>query len=219
MTAKGRRRRMYYERRIFLLALLAGLPGSAVALSMLWLGNFTPKVQWTLTVLIGGFAAAAAELTLATGAVQSAAQERAGVSIAWGEAVFEAYGYGQQPGEAFAATDAWLQVTGADLLLRWDCEDSDSSAGQAWAHSEIDYMAIDIHAWSPAQPTVIELEQAFALQALAADPGLSSYRSLNFAAVAAAVHAEGTDALALTSTHAFTDSQFSFVHAMALASL
>ncbi len=27
---------MYYERRIFLLAVLAGLPGSAVALIMLW---------------------------------------------------------------------------------------------------------------------------------------------------------------------------------------
>ena len=174
-----------------------------------------------LTVLIGGFAAASGELTLATGAVQSTAQDRAGVSIAWGEAVFDAYGYGQESTEAFAAADTWLQVTGADLLLRWDFENSgsDSGAGQAWAHSEIDYMAIDIHAWSPARPTVIELEQAFALQPPAADLGPSSYGSLNFAAVAAAVQAEGTDALALTSTQAFTDSQFSFVHAMALASL
>jgi hypothetical protein len=174
-----------------------------------------------LKVLIGGFAAASGELTLATGAVQSTAQDRAGVSIAWGEAVFDAYGYGQEPTGAFAAADTWLQVTGADLLLRWDFENSgsDSGAGQAWAHSEIDYMAIDIHAWSPARPTVIELEQAFALQPLAADLGPSSYGSLNFAAVAAAVQAEGADALALTSTQAFTDSQFSFVHAMALASL
>jgi len=174
-----------------------------------------------LTVLIGGFAAASGELTLATGAVQSTAQDRAGVSIAWGEAVFDAYGYGQESTEAFAAADTWLQVTGADLLLRWDFETSgsDSGAGQAWAHSEIDYMAIDIHAWSPARPTVIELQQAFALQALAADLGPPSYGALNFAAGAAAVQAEGTDALALTSTQAFTDSQFSFVHAMALASL
>jgi hypothetical protein len=174
-----------------------------------------------LAVLIGGFAAASGELTLATGAVQSTAQERAGVSIAWGAAVFEAYGYGQQPTEAFAAADTWLQVTGADLLLRWDLENSGSDPGadQAWAHSEIDYMAIDIPAWSPAQPLVIELAQAFALQPLAADLGPSSDGSLNYAAVAAAVQADGTNALALTSTQAFTDKSVSFVHAMALASL
>ena len=56
---------MYYERRIFLLAMLAGLPGSAVALIMLWMGNHAPKEQWTLTVLIvgcwWGFAAAVRE--------------------------------------------------------------------------------------------------------------------------------------------------------------
>jgi len=55
MTAKARRARMYYERRIFFLALMAGLPGSATALIMLWTGNHDPKTQWTLTVLIAGF--------------------------------------------------------------------------------------------------------------------------------------------------------------------
>jgi two-component system nitrogen regulation sensor histidine kinase NtrY len=65
MTARSRRARMYYERRIFFLAMLAGLPGSAVALIMLWTGNHDAKVQWTLTVLIAGcwlgFAAAVRE--------------------------------------------------------------------------------------------------------------------------------------------------------------
>jgi PAS domain S-box-containing protein len=46
---------MYYERRIFLLAFLAGLPGSGAALLMLWTGNHDAKVQWTVTVLIVGF--------------------------------------------------------------------------------------------------------------------------------------------------------------------
>jgi len=41
-----------HEGRVVLLALLAGLPGSAVALWMLWSGDSTSKVQWTLTVLI-----------------------------------------------------------------------------------------------------------------------------------------------------------------------
>ena len=43
-----------HERRILLMAVTAGLPGSLVALIFLWTGDFTPKVQWTLTVLIVG---------------------------------------------------------------------------------------------------------------------------------------------------------------------
>ena len=47
--------RLSHERRILLLATLAGLPAAVVALVLLWLGDFTPKVQWTLTVLIVSF--------------------------------------------------------------------------------------------------------------------------------------------------------------------
>ena len=47
--------RLSHERRILLLATLAGLPAAVVALALLWLGDFTPKVQWTLTVLIVSF--------------------------------------------------------------------------------------------------------------------------------------------------------------------
>jgi nitrogen fixation/metabolism regulation signal transduction histidine kinase len=36
------------------LGLAAGLPAVASALAMLWLGDYTPKVQWTLTLLIVG---------------------------------------------------------------------------------------------------------------------------------------------------------------------
>ena len=49
---KFRRKPLSHEGRVVLLALLAGLPGSATALALLWAGDFTPKVQWTLTVLI-----------------------------------------------------------------------------------------------------------------------------------------------------------------------
>jgi nitrogen fixation/metabolism regulation signal transduction histidine kinase len=48
-------KRLSHEGRLVWMALLAGLPGSATALLILWLGDYTPKVQWTLTVLIGGF--------------------------------------------------------------------------------------------------------------------------------------------------------------------
>jgi two-component system, NtrC family, nitrogen regulation sensor histidine kinase NtrY len=46
--------RIGFEWRIVLLALLAGLPGSATALWMLWTMEFAARTQWTLTVLILG---------------------------------------------------------------------------------------------------------------------------------------------------------------------
>ncbi|HEX9705467.1 MAG TPA: ATP-binding protein [Gemmatimonadales bacterium] len=56
---------MTHERRVMLLALAAGLPAVVLALLLLWLGDFTAKVQWTLTLLVlgcwWGFAAAARE--------------------------------------------------------------------------------------------------------------------------------------------------------------
>lgn len=52
MQKPRRKKHLTYDQRIFLFALLSGLPGSAVALCILWFGDFTPKVQWTFTVLI-----------------------------------------------------------------------------------------------------------------------------------------------------------------------
>ena len=54
-----------HETRILLLALAAGFPAVLTAMLILWLGNYQPKVQWTLTVVIlgawWGFAAAVRE--------------------------------------------------------------------------------------------------------------------------------------------------------------
>jgi nitrogen fixation/metabolism regulation signal transduction histidine kinase len=44
-----------YDRRIWLLAVFTGLPGSLVGLILLWTGDFMPKTQWTLTVFIVSF--------------------------------------------------------------------------------------------------------------------------------------------------------------------
>jgi two-component system nitrogen regulation sensor histidine kinase NtrY len=44
--------RITFDTRILLLAFLAGLPGSLVALLLLWFGDYTPKVQWTLTTVV-----------------------------------------------------------------------------------------------------------------------------------------------------------------------
>ena len=46
--------RLRFDQRILLLALVAGLPAAIVALILLWTGDYTPKVQWTLSVLIVG---------------------------------------------------------------------------------------------------------------------------------------------------------------------
>src|SRR5271154_7347306 len=45
-------RRLTYERRIQLLALAAGLPGSLISLILLWNGSYSSRAAWTLTFLI-----------------------------------------------------------------------------------------------------------------------------------------------------------------------
>ncbi len=44
--------RLSHDRRILLMALTSALPGAAISLIFLWTGDWTPKVQWTLSVLI-----------------------------------------------------------------------------------------------------------------------------------------------------------------------
>ncbi len=46
--------KLTYQSRILWMAIAAGLPGSAMGLWMLWSGDFTPKVQWTVTVVVVG---------------------------------------------------------------------------------------------------------------------------------------------------------------------
>ena len=46
------RRRLSFERRLLLTALAIALPGSLVALVLLFTGDFTPRVRWTLTAFV-----------------------------------------------------------------------------------------------------------------------------------------------------------------------
>jgi nitrogen fixation/metabolism regulation signal transduction histidine kinase len=50
------RHRLSYEGHITWLVIGAVAPAAIVALSILWFGDFTPKVQWTLTLLVVGCA-------------------------------------------------------------------------------------------------------------------------------------------------------------------
>ena len=46
--------RFRFDQRILFLSLAAGFPAALVALILLWTGDYTPRVQWTLTVFIVG---------------------------------------------------------------------------------------------------------------------------------------------------------------------
>jgi len=46
------KRRLTYDRRILIRALLVGLPPLLVALVLLWIGEIAPELQWSLTVLL-----------------------------------------------------------------------------------------------------------------------------------------------------------------------
>src|SRR5881398_1220227 len=50
-SERRRKRKPRYERRIFALALLTGLPAVILALVLLWSGDFAVRTQWTLTIL------------------------------------------------------------------------------------------------------------------------------------------------------------------------
>ena len=48
-------KRLRYERRIQLLGLAAGFPGSLIAMLLLWFGDYSSQTAWTLTILIAIF--------------------------------------------------------------------------------------------------------------------------------------------------------------------
>jgi nitrogen fixation/metabolism regulation signal transduction histidine kinase len=54
-TAKPREPRLSHDRRILLMAFASALPGALISLIFLWTGDWTPKVQWTLSVVIVAF--------------------------------------------------------------------------------------------------------------------------------------------------------------------
>jgi two-component system nitrogen regulation sensor histidine kinase NtrY len=53
--AIAKRKKMSHDTRVVIMALLAGFPAVLLSMIMLWSGDFTPKVEWTLTLLVLGF--------------------------------------------------------------------------------------------------------------------------------------------------------------------
>ncbi|HKJ91909.1 MAG TPA: ATP-binding protein [Longimicrobiales bacterium] len=54
MTEGPGRRHVRHEQRVLALAIFVGLPGALVALILLWTGDFSARLQWTLTLIIAG---------------------------------------------------------------------------------------------------------------------------------------------------------------------
>src|SRR5439155_25230066 len=52
---RPRKQKINYERRIWIMASMSGLPGVLIAMLLLWKGDYSAKVQWTLAVLLFGF--------------------------------------------------------------------------------------------------------------------------------------------------------------------
>ena len=52
MPVPKREPRLSHDRRILLMAFASAAPGAAISLIFLWTGDYTPKVQETLTVFI-----------------------------------------------------------------------------------------------------------------------------------------------------------------------
>ncbi|HET9251785.1 MAG TPA: ATP-binding protein [Candidatus Eisenbacteria bacterium] len=51
----ARQRRPGFESRILLLGFLSGLPGTVLAMALLWTSDLPPRIQWSLTALVGFF--------------------------------------------------------------------------------------------------------------------------------------------------------------------
>ncbi|MDP1579255.1 MAG: PAS domain-containing sensor histidine kinase, partial [Candidatus Didemnitutus sp.] len=63
-----KQRRFAHENRVFLYALLAGAPAIVVMCCLLYVGDYSPKVQWTIGVFSAcfwlGYALAAREIVM-----------------------------------------------------------------------------------------------------------------------------------------------------------
>ena len=95
-----------------------------------------------------------------TGLVQTFAEDKDGYSIIVGDAIFEASAQSPQPGGAIANASTFLAVAGADFIIEYESSHGGLGPNDAWASSELYYVALDIKGWSPGGgPVVIELHQ------------------------------------------------------------
>jgi hypothetical protein len=177
-----------------------------------------PDAPGSLITAIGGSATAVGDSTAAIGFIENFVQSKGNVSIAMGEAIFQASAHSAETGGALAAASTFVEVSGADIIFEYESVQSNQGLHDAWAASELDYFAIDIHGWSPRHgPIVIQVQQAFDHSD---QPFALEASSGNFAQVFAAAEAHGANALSATFTNALTiENNFSFVNAVGIVAL
>jgi hypothetical protein len=166
---------------------------------------------------VGGDAVAAGQDTVTIGLVQNLAQDHGGYSIMVGDATFEASAQAPEAGGADAAANTVLTVSGADYIIKDESSYRGSGPNDAWASSELDFVAVNINGWSPeGGPLVYELHQP----GHQVRPDAHQPPHGNYAAVIATAEAHGADSLSATQTNALTvENQFSFVNAIALVAV
>src|SRR5438094_5039231 len=102
-----------HERRVFWLALAGGFPAVALALGLLWFGDFAPRTQWTLTVLVGAVWLACASIVKR--AVVRPLQTVSNVRAALRERDYTLRARGSNPEDALGLLLLELNSLGDDL--------------------------------------------------------------------------------------------------------
>ena len=174
----------------------------------------------SVIAVVGGAAVAAGQDTATIGLVQNLGKDHGGYSIIVGDATFEASAQSPEAGGAVAAANTFMTVSGADYIIKDESSHGGSGPNDAWASSELDFVAVNINGWSPeGGPVVIELHQP----GHQGQPDEHQPPHGNDAAVAAVIataEAHGADSLSATLTNALTvENQFSFVNAIALVAV
>ena len=168
----------------------------------------------SMIAAVGGDAVAAGQDTVAIGLVQNDGKDHGGYSIVVGDATFEASAQAPEAGGADAAANTVMAVSGADYIIKDESSHGGSGPNDAWASSELDFVAVNINGWSPeGGPVVIELHQP----GHQVQPDGHQPPHGNYAAVIATAEAQAADSLSATQTNALTvENQFSFVNAIAV---
>jgi hypothetical protein len=176
----------------------------------------------SVIAVIGGGAVAAGQDTVTIGLVQNDGKDHGGYSIIVGDATFEASAQALETGGADAAANTVLAVSGADYIIKDESSHGGSGPNDAWASSELDYVAVNINGWSPeGGPVVIELHQPGHKAGHKDRPDGHEPPDGNYAAVIGTAEAHGADSsLTATQTYALTvENQFSLVNAIAVVAV
>jgi hypothetical protein len=184
----------------------------------------------SVIAVVGGSAVAAGQDTVTIGLVQNHAEDsslplphgvgKGGYSILLADASFEASAQGPEAGGVDAAANTFMTVSGADIIFIDGSSDGRWQANDAWASSELSYIALNINGWSPeGGPLVYELELNHPDHQVRPDQHEPTHG--NYAHVIAVADAHGAgNSLSATQTNALTvENQFSFVIGIAVVAV